>query len=108
EPSSPQGAEVLEQPMPFARIHQYLTMAFAALFLRQQDSFGALGLALNATHERNGHNDESMERIRELLLGARELWRMLPDAEDDSERRLVARTAVRLIQIADTVAVTSR
>ena len=30
EPSHPQGAEVLEQPMPFARIHQYLTMAFVA------------------------------------------------------------------------------
>ncbi|MGH2936080.1 MAG: amidohydrolase family protein [Gaiellaceae bacterium] len=107
EPSSPQGTDVLEQPMPCARIHQYLTMAFAALFLRQQDSFGALGLALNATHERNGHNDASMERIRELLLGARDLWRMLPDAEDEAETRIFARTASRLIHLADVLAVTT-
>ena len=45
--------------------------------------------------------------IRELLEAARDLWRTLPEAEDDSERRLVARTSVRLLQIADTVAVTS-
>jgi uncharacterized protein len=107
EPSSPQGAEVLEQPMPCARIHQYLTMAFSALFLRQQDSFGALGLALNATYERNGHADESLEQIRELLLGAGELWRTLPDADDEAERRIVARTTSRLIHLADVLAVTT-
>ena len=50
---------------------------------------------------------EEMAQIRELLEAARDLWRTLPEAEDDSERRIVARTAVRLIQIADTVAVTS-
>ena len=57
-PSQPQGADILEQPMALARIHQYLSMAMPMLFARQQDTFGALGLALNATNERNGHGEE--------------------------------------------------
>src|SRR6266536_6465074 len=57
-PSRPQGADVLEQPMAMARIHQYLSMAMPLLFVRQQDTFGALGLALNACNERNGHEAE--------------------------------------------------
>jgi uncharacterized protein len=108
EPSRPQGSDILEQPLAHARIHQYLSMAMPLLFVRQPDAFGALGLALNATEEPNGTRREELGRIRELLEAARDLWRTLPEAEDDSERRLVARTAVRLIQIADTVAVTSR
>jgi predicted TIM-barrel fold metal-dependent hydrolase len=108
EPSQPQGSDILEQPLAHARIHQYLSMAMPLLFVRQPDAFGALGLALNATEEPNGTRREELGRIRELLEAARDLWRTLPEAEDDSERRLVARTAVRLIQIADTVAVTSR
>ncbi len=107
EPSYPQGAETLEQSMPLARIHQYLTMAFSLLFVRQQDSFGALGLALNATYERNGHAGEALEQIRELLVGASDLWRTLPDAEDEAEIRIVARTTSRLIHLADVLAVTS-
>jgi len=107
EPSQPQGSDILEQPLAHARIHQYLSMAMPLLFVRQPDAFGALGLALNATEEPNGSHSEELEQIRELLEAARDLWRTLPEAEDDSERRLVARTAVRLIQIADTVAVTS-
>jgi len=106
EPSEPQGAEVLAQPMVLARIHQYLTMAMAALFARQQDTFGALGLALNATNERNGHGEE-LEQIREVLLGAREVWRTLPEAEDDQDARLIARTSSRLIHLADVLAVTT-
>src|SRR5207248_7130020 len=89
EPSQPQGADVLTQPMAFARIHQYLSMAMPLLFIRQQDSFGALGLALNATSEPNGHGQE-LDQIRELLVAARELWRRLPDAVDDADGRLVA------------------
>jgi len=108
EPSQPRGSDILEQPLAHARIHQYLSMAMPLLFVRQPDAFGALGLALNATEEPNGTRREELGRIRELLEAARDLWRTLPEAEDDSERRLVARTAVRLIQIADTVAVTSR
>jgi uncharacterized protein len=108
EPSQPQGSDVLEQPLAQARIHQYLSMAMPLLFVRQPDAFGALGLALNATEEPNGTHRELLGQIRELLEAARDLWRTLPEAEDDSERRVVARTAVRLIQIADTVAVTSQ
>jgi predicted TIM-barrel fold metal-dependent hydrolase len=107
EPSQPRGSDVLQQPLAHARIHQYLSMAMPLLFVRQPDAFGALGLALNATEEPNGAHPEELGRIRELLEAARDLWRTLPEAEDDSERRMVARTAVRLIQIADTVAVTS-
>ena len=106
EPSEPQGAEVLAQPMALARIHQYLTMAMASLFARQQDTFGALGLALNATNERNGHGEE-LEQIREVLLAARDVWRTLPEAEDDQDARLIARTSSRLIHLADVLAVTT-
>jgi uncharacterized protein len=107
EPSEPQGIETLTQPLAQARIHQYLSMAMPLLFVRQPDAFGALGLALNATEEPNGAHREELEQIRELLVAARDLWRTLPETEDDAERRLVARTTVRLLQIADTVAVTS-
>jgi predicted TIM-barrel fold metal-dependent hydrolase len=106
EPSQPQGADVLAQPMALARIHQYLSMAMAQLFARQQDTFGALGLALNATNERNGHAGE-LDEIRELLTAARDLWRTLPEAEDDDDARLIARTSSRLIHLADVLAVTS-
>lgn len=106
EPSRPQGAAVLAQPMALARIHQYLSMAMSLLFTRQQDAFGALGLALNATNERNG-NVAELEQIREVLLAARELWRTLPEAADEADARLVARTTSRLIHLADIVAVTS-
>jgi hypothetical protein len=81
-------------------------MAMSLVFTRQQDHFGALGLALNATQERNGHVEE-LAQIRELLLAAQELWRTLPEAEDEEERRTVARTTSRLIHLADIVAVTT-
>ena len=105
-PSQPQGADTLEQPMALARIHQYLSMAMPMLFARQQDTFGALGLALNATNERNGHVAE-LEQIRELLVAARELWRTLPEADDDADARVIARTTSRLIHLADILAVTT-
>ena len=105
-PSAPQGIETLVQPLAQARIHQYLSMALPLLFTRQQDGFGALGLALNATEEPNGSHREELVAIRELLLAARDLWATLPDAADD-DKRAVVRTAIRLIQIADTVAVTT-
>jgi predicted TIM-barrel fold metal-dependent hydrolase len=106
EPSQPQGADVFAQPMAFARIHQYLSMSMPMLFARQQDTFGALGLALNATNERNGHVRE-LDQIRELLIAARDLWRTLPEAQDDTEGRHIARTTFRLIHLADIVAVTT-
>jgi len=107
EPLQPRGRDVLEQPLAQARIHQYISMAMPLLFVRQPDAFGALGLALNATEEPNGTHREELEQIRELLEAARDLWRTLPEADDDTERRDLARTTVRLLQIADTVAVTS-
>ena len=121
EPSTPQGIEVLVQPLAQARIHQYLSMALPLLFTGQPDGFGALGLALNATEEPNGaaagsvageagdarrksNGREELDQIRELLVAARDLWNTLGDAED---KRTVIRAAVRLVQIADTVAVTT-
>jgi hypothetical protein len=92
--------------MPLARIHQYLSMAFPLLIIRQQDSFGALGLALNATEESNGRAGDLVQ-IRELLLAARALWRTLPEAEDETAARTVARTTSRLIHLADILALTS-
>jgi uncharacterized protein len=106
EPSSPRGLETLTQPLAHARIHQYLSMAMPLLFTRQPDGFGALGLALNACESPNG-SPEALGQIRDLLLAARDLWRTLPEADDDTEKRAVARTTVRLIQMADILAVTS-
>jgi predicted TIM-barrel fold metal-dependent hydrolase len=106
EPSQPQGIETLSQPLAQARIHQYLSMALPLLFTRQQDGFGALGLALNATEEPNGYHREELDQIRELLVAARDIWAMLPEAAVE-DKRAVTRTAVRLIQIADTLAVTT-
>jgi predicted TIM-barrel fold metal-dependent hydrolase len=106
EPSVPRGLERLEQPLAHARIHQYLSMALPLLFTRQPDAFGALGLALNACEEPNGRPVE-MEHIQELLYAARDLWRTLPEADDETERRVVARMTVRLIQMADMLTVTS-
>ncbi len=83
EPSQPQGRTTLTQPLAQARIHQYLSMALPLLFARQPDAFGALGLALNATEEPNGAHREELAQIRELLVAARDLWRTLPEAEDE-------------------------
>src|SRR5215510_13813389 len=74
EPSTPRGNGTFTQPMAFARIHQYLSMATPLLWTRQPDTIGVLGLALNACDERNGNPDE-IEQIRELVRTARDLWR---------------------------------
>ena len=76
-PTPAAGADTFAQPIVFARIHQYLSMATPLLWTRQPDTVGALGLALNACDERNGDHDEELEQIRELLLPARDLWRAL-------------------------------
>jgi predicted TIM-barrel fold metal-dependent hydrolase len=105
EPSAPRGSDTLSQPMQLARIHQYLSMATPLLWTRQPDTVGVLGLAINACGERDGHLDD-VERIRELLERARELWRVLPEIEDEPDRMRAARTTFRLIHIADILAVT--
>jgi len=105
--TAPRGAELLSQPMTYARIHQYLSMATPLLWTRQPDTVGVLGLALNACAERNGGVGER-ERIAELLVAARELWRNLPEVDGERERMAATRTTFRLIHLADILAVTAR
>ena len=104
---SDEGIDTFQQPMAFARIHQYLSMATPLLWTRQPDRVGVLGLALNACDDRsNGHREE-LEQIRELLLAAQEMWRMLPEEGDDEDRIAHTRATFRLIHLADIVAVTT-
>ena len=107
EPTRPVGDDSFAQPLTFARIHQYLSMATPLLWMRQADTIGVLGLALNACDERsNGHREET-ELIRELLTAARDLWQLFPEAEDETERVRTARIAFRLVHLANITAVTS-
>jgi len=103
--TEPRGPGRLEQPLAFARIHGYLTMATPLLWTRQADTIGVLGLALNACAERDGYGDE-LEEIAELVSTARDLWRTLPEAGDDAEIRTVSRATFRLIHIADILTLT--
>ena len=48
--------------MTMARIHQYLSMATPLLWMRQPDSIGIIGLALNAGDERDGYAARSSTR----------------------------------------------
>jgi uncharacterized protein len=106
ELTPPTGGGTFSQTMALARIHQYLSMATPLLWTRQADTIGVLGLALNACADRDGHAEER-ERIRELLTAARDLWRTLPDLEEEAEQRMVTRTTFRLVHLADILAVTS-
>jgi hypothetical protein len=106
QPSPPTGSETFTQPMVLARIHQYLSMATPLLWTRQPDTFGVLGLALNACEEQNGRPSADLERIRELLVAARELWRALPELEDEADRIAATRLTFRLLHLADIVSVT--
>jgi uncharacterized protein len=105
-PTTATGSNTFSQPMAFARIHQYLAMTTTLLWTRQPDTIGALGLALNACYERDGHEPER-EQIRELLETARDVWRSLPEVDDEHERRELMRAAYRMIHIADILAVTA-
>jgi predicted TIM-barrel fold metal-dependent hydrolase len=106
EPTTPLGTDTLSQSMQLARIHQYLSMATPMLWMRQMDTIGVLGLAINTCAERNGHID-TIERIEELLLAARDLWEVVPSIDDDVERLRTGRLTHRLIHIADIEAVTA-
>ena len=106
ELTPPVGSNTFAQPMAFARIHQYLSMATPLLWTRQADTIGVLGLALNACDDRDGHQ-EARDRIRELIEAARDLWRVVPEVEDEGEQRVVSRTTFRLVHLADILAVTS-
>lgn len=106
--SGPKGPTSLVQPLTFARIHQYISMAVPMLWLRQRDAIGAIGLAVNASRERsNGHPDAS-ERIEELLTTAQDLWRSCAEIEDDRERMTTFRAAIQLVNLADMVSLTTR
>ena len=103
--TAPRGPGRLDQPLTFARIHHYLAMAIPLLWTRQTDTIGVLGLALNTCAEQDGHIEER-ERIAELVDTARDLWRTLPEAEDESEARGLTRATFRLIHIADILTLT--
>ena len=105
ETTPAKGSDTFSQPMVLARIHQYLSMATPLLWTRQPDTVGVLGLALNACEE-NGHPGSDLDRIRELLLCARDLWRIAPEIEDERDRMRAIRSTFRLIHLADIVAVT--
>lgn len=105
EPTAATGSETFSQPMVLARIHQYLSMATPLLWTRQADTVGVIGLALNACDE-NGHAVKDLDRIRDLLLCARDLWRLAPEIEDERDRMRSIRHTFRLIHLADILAVT--
>jgi uncharacterized protein len=107
-PSAPRGATEVSHPVAFLRIHQYLTMASAMLWLRHpSDTYGILGLALNACDARsNGYRAET-DQIREVLVATRDLWELARATEDDAGRRRAQRGALRLVHLASVLAVTT-
>ncbi|MFO7573063.1 MAG: amidohydrolase family protein [Gaiellaceae bacterium] len=105
--SEPKQMKTLGQPLTFARIHQYISMAVPMLWMRQRDGIGALGLAVNASRERNGYVEEA-ERIQELLVTAEQLWREGGEVVADAERVAAMRRAIQLVNLADLIAITTR
>ncbi len=105
EPTEPMGRDTLAMPLQLARIHQYLSMATPLLWSRQPDQAGVLGLAINTCAERNGHGEE-VDRIRELLEAARDLWETVPGIEEEVEARLMMRLTHRLVHMAQIEAIT--
>ena len=104
--TAPLGIATLSQPMTFARIHQYLSMATPLFWLRQGDAIGALGLAINAAQEKDGFPELSAQ-IHELLTTAQELWTASREIDEEAERNSVGRTAFALVHLADILAVTA-
>jgi predicted TIM-barrel fold metal-dependent hydrolase len=106
EPTRPFGVSTIAQSLQLARVHQYLSMAAPLLWMRQPDTLGVLGLAINTCAERDGY-PETLDRIGELLEVARDLWLAWPDLIDDVEQFQAGRLTFRLIHIADVEAVTA-
>jgi predicted TIM-barrel fold metal-dependent hydrolase len=106
EPTQPLGNESFAMPLQLLRIHQYLSMATPLLWGRQPDTVGVLGLAINTCAERNGYAD-AVDRIRELLEAARDLWATLPEIEEEGEARQTMRLTHRLVHLAQIEAVTT-
>jgi predicted TIM-barrel fold metal-dependent hydrolase len=107
EPTAPQGATELSHPVTFLRINQYLTMASAMLWLRHTaDTYGVIGLALNACDERsNGHRPQT-DQLREVLVVTRDLWDLASRLEDETAQRRAQRGALRLVHLASVLSVT--
>ena len=73
-PGAARGAAELSHPVPFLRIHQYLTMASAMLWLRDaSDTYGVLGLAINDCDARSKATAPKTGSC-ELLVATRDLW----------------------------------
>jgi predicted TIM-barrel fold metal-dependent hydrolase len=106
EPTRPVGSETITQTMQLARIHQYLSMAMPMLWLRQPDTVGVLGLAINTCAERTSDH-EAIDLIRPLLETARDLWTILVEIADEQAQIAMMRQAFRLIHIADIESVTA-
>ena len=106
ELSAPRGITTLVQPLTFARISQYVSMATPLLWMRQPDAAGGLGLAVNAALEEHAHVEEA-EMIREALVTASELWSAVPEVADEAERRRVGDHAKWLVHIAGILAATT-
>jgi hypothetical protein len=84
-------------------------MATPLLWTRQPDTIGVLGLALNSCYEPNGAGHAMQtEQIKELLIAARDLWRSLPEIDEEAEKLAAFRLTFRLVHLADIVAVTTR
>jgi hypothetical protein len=82
-------------------------LAATSLWLRQpNDSFGVLGLALNACDERSNGHREGTEQIRQGLLATRVGWG-LADSGDEQLQRRATRGAFRLLHLANILAVTN-
>ena len=108
EPTSPRGETQLSHPVTLQRIHQYLTMASAMLWLRHtSDTYGVLGLALNACDERsNGHRTQT-DQLREVLVVTRDLWELASRLDDETAQRRAQRGALRLVHLASVLSVTN-
>ena len=102
----PRGSGTFAQPVAFARIHNYIAMTTPLFWLRQGDVLGALGLAINASLERDGFPEQS-EQIHELLSTGLELWTASRAIEDEVERNRVGRVAFGLVHLADAIALTT-
>ncbi len=107
EPTTPLGGDTLAQPLQLARIHQYLSMATPLLWMRQPDTIGVLGLAINACAERNGHVEARSTASASCSIAARDLWATLPGDRGRGAAPFETRLTFRLIHLADIEAVTA-
>jgi len=104
--TAPKGPTTIAQPLPLARIHQYIAMATPLLWMRQPDLVGGLGLAVNAAHEANVDGYANADLIRDALSTAAELWAGIGEIDDRQESERIARPTRMLVHIADILAVT--